>query len=735
MANGTNVSLNYAGLLNADNASIGGPALGGDAVTSGNGGTASMNVAGNIFKPLGGFLTVNAASTGGNGAGASGNGGNATSTASGNIVNASLAMPITFNATALAGQKSGTGKNGSATASLSGNIVNANNNGGSDVSLNATAAIRGTTNFLNNAIDGTNFNGTSSYGTKTATVSGNILNGYINNATIKADAYLSNATANITGNILNSKPGGTGTVLLEAEGQKINITGNILNLGQQELDLTLTELATTGTTFTAPVVAGNIFNGTNAATNNLVLAATFTGAPAPVLGNTAVVDLGAGTLLINGQSNIINKFSGVTLGNGFSGSITGSSGSNTLNGGAGNDYLSGLAGDDTLNGFGGNDILFGGLGNDTLDGGLGTDVAYFTGLETDYTSVSLTSVTGGTDGDDGLTGVERLKFLSPSHVMDVDNNGYGDLIFRDNVTVPGDMELHLLSLGDPTGTTTVLVPGLGTNTRVVGTGQFDPDVDRTADLLIQNTTNGDLSIITNLTGVPTLAPSPIVVGSVNWKAISTGDFNGDAASDILLQNQSNGTAEIITLNVNSTDPVGTVASTTTLTTPGANWKAIAVGDFNGDGKSDIVWQNSSTQQVETYLMNGTAISSSSAAMTGTGLTAVATGDFNNDGKSDILFKDGLGNAVIWFMNGNTVNGTQTISNPGGTYTLSGAEDVDGNGYSDIIWNDATPNTVEATLLGGPATANSTTVLAPAFGLSSPLVNPGNFSLVASTGGG
>jgi len=61
--------------------------------------------------------------------------------------------------------------------------------------------------------------------------------------------------------------------------------------------------------------------------------------------------------------------------------------------------------------------------------------------------------------------------------------------------------------------------------------------------------------------------------------------------------------------------------------------------------------------------------------------------------------------------------------------------VDGNGNSDLVWNDPTPNTVPATLLGGPATANSTTVLTPAFALASPEVLPGNFSLVASTGGG
>ena len=37
---------------------------------------------------------------------------------------------------------------------------------------------------------------------------------------------------------------------------------------------------------------------------------------------------------------------------------------------------------------------------------------------------------------------------------------------------------------------------------------------------------------------------------------------------------------------------------------GPDWHAVGTGDFNGDGKSDILWQNTSTGQVSIWEMDG-----------------------------------------------------------------------------------------------------------------------------------
>ena len=45
--------------------------------------------------------------------------------------------------------------------------------------------------------------------------------------------------------------------------------------------------------------------------------------------------------------------------------------------------------------------------------------------------------------------------------------------------------------------------------------------------------------------------------------------------------------------------------------PGPSWHALGTGDFNGDGRADILWQNSSGQVV-TWEMNGTSLISSNS---------------------------------------------------------------------------------------------------------------------------
>jgi hypothetical protein len=78
-------------------------------------------------------------------------------------------------------------------------------------------------------------------------------------------------------------------------------------------------------------------------------------------------------------------------------------------------------------------------------------------------------------------------------------------------------------------------------------------------------------------------------------------------------------------------------------------------DFNGDGKADILWQNSSTGQRAIWIMNGTTHASSVSLRTvATSWSIAGSGDFNGDGKPDILWQNSsTGQRTIWIMNGTT----------------------------------------------------------------------------------
>ncbi len=64
------------------------------------------------------------------------------------------------------------------------------------------------------------------------------------------------------------------------------------------------------------------------------------------------------------------------------------------------------------------------------------------------------------------------------------------------------------------------------------------------------------------------------------------------------------------------------------------------GDFNGDCKSDIVWRNSTTEQVYIWLMSGTTFASTGSPGSPTSDWVIqGVGDFDGDGKSDLLWRN------------------------------------------------------------------------------------------------
>jgi len=114
-------------------------------------------------------------------------------------------------------------------------------------------------------------------------------------------------------------------------------------------------------------------------------------------------------------------------------------------------------------------------------------------------------------------------------------------------------------------------------------------------------------------------------------------------------------------------------------------------DFDGDGKTDILWRDSKGN-VTVSFMSGQIVSSNSLiANIWIGWAIVGTGDFNGDAKLDILWRDTSGNLAIWLMDGTNVAGYNSIGNVPTTSIVAGIADFDGDGKSDILWRDSAGN--------------------------------------------
>jgi hypothetical protein len=170
------------------------------------------------------------------------------------------------------------------------------------------------------------------------------------------------------------------------------------------------------------------------------------------------------------------------------------------------------------------------------------------------------------------------------------------------------------------------------------------------------------------------------------RRVNLGDFNGDGKDDILWREDRTGQNAVWLLNGASISSSGYLPSLTDL-----NWQVVGVGDFNGDGKADILWRHAVSGENVIWFMNGTTVSGSGSIPTISDLNwqVVGVGDFNGDGKADILWRDmGTGQNVIWFMNGTTVVSTGSLTTISDlNWQVVGVGDFNGDGKADILWRE------------------------------------------------
>ena len=333
--------------------------------------------------------------------------------------------------------------------------------------------------------------------------------------------------------------------------------------------------------------------------------------------------------------------------------ITGSAGPDIIFGTSGNDTITGLGGADELNGGGGNDQYV-----DTLANFNGDRInAFAVGDHIIFTDASLATFNYSISGN-------TLTYNGGSLTLNVTSSGY----LSATAITGGGVDMHI-------------------EARVGLDGDFNGD--GRADILWRS----DAGVVGNWLGQANggfVVNDGAALRSVDlaWHIDGRGDFNGDGRDDIIWRND-NGQLGTWTGNTSGGFTINDGAA---LQSVPVSWHVVGTGDFNGDGKSDLLWRNDNGA-MGTWsgtAASGFVINQSTVRVIDGSWHIVATGDFNGDRIADILWRNDNGLLGTWSgsasaSGGFTINDGAALQTASGDWNIVGAADVNGDGRSDILW--------------------------------------------------
>ncbi|MEZ5892443.1 MAG: Calx-beta domain-containing protein [Parvularculaceae bacterium] len=174
------------------------------------------------------------------------------------------------------------------------------------------------------------------------------------------------------------------------------------------------------------------------------------------------------------------------------------------------------------------------------------------------------------------------------------------------------------------------------------------------------------SLSTASLSFPQISTNPISTADMGTSVVLyLGDWNGDGVTDAMTWNPSNGTNKWFVNNGSLSFTTYTNKITASQITSTAS--IMYLGDWNGDGITDIMWWKPADGTNRWFVNNGSlTFTQTNNAVTTTQIsgstTALDFGDWNGDAITDFMWRTTVGSAGShWFINNGSLSFSQTNS--------------------------------------------------------------------------
>jgi len=246
-----------------------------------------------------------------------------------------------------------------------------------------------------------------------------------------------------------------------------------------------------------------------------------------------------------------------------------------------------------------------------------------------------------------------LKITAQPLIGDLNGDGHDDVYLRPDGWLDLSGQSYTMHGVPPLGPLIerleVTVDAFGivqttlTTYRDLGEPLFVGDVENGSEAeLVVITASGLLALnsVTSTGGRTTFAPLP----SASWRPIAVADLVGDAKGDVVTMNMA--TRQLTAFNFTESTPG--YSGGINLLRLEEDWALTFSGDFNGDGRDELLFQNVMTGAVVSWDVAGGADGFTNQPAVSENWHILGTGDLNADGREDIVMGSYLERrAVAW----------------------------------------------------------------------------------------